>query len=123
MGVGVRIHPVYEALASVSFPHSLPRAKYRKSTEASAQYAERRDPARNPGEFRMKTLQEIRAEHASKSADTIRDAYRAGVMEGLRTAGLIRAWLTSQPDRRWQKKVREMADYAITETKKRNGIE
>lgn len=39
--------------------------------------------------------------------------YQRGKKDGLRIAKVIRGWLTRQPDRAWQKQVREWADKEI----------
>jgi len=44
--------------------------------------------------------------------------YLAGLEIGLGVAERIRGWLTRQPDRIWQREVREWADQAILEARK-----
>ena len=46
-------------------------------------------------------------------AALLRSEYLRGKADGLAVARRIRHWLTRQPDREWQREVREWADEAI----------
>jgi len=45
--------------------------------------------------------------------DLLRESHQRGLEAGLAVARKIRDWLTRQPDREWQRQVREWADAAI----------
>ena len=45
--------------------------------------------------------------------DMLRESHRRGLADGLAVARKIRDWLTRQPDREWQRQVREWADAAL----------
>jgi hypothetical protein len=45
--------------------------------------------------------------------DLLRESHHRGLADGLAVAKKIRDWLTRQPDREWQRQVREWADAAI----------
>jgi len=45
--------------------------------------------------------------------DLLRESHRRGLADGLAVARKIRDWLTRQPDRQWQRQVREWADAEI----------
>jgi hypothetical protein len=46
--------------------------------------------------------------------DLLSAAHRRGINDGLEVARKIRGWLARQPDREWQRQVREWADAEIT---------
>ena len=46
--------------------------------------------------------------------EMLREAHQRGLVEGLAVARKIRDWLTRQPDREWQRQVREWADAEIS---------
>jgi hypothetical protein len=50
--------------------------------------------------------------------DMLRESHRRGLTEGLAVARKIRDWLTRQPDREWQRQVREWADAEIAKAER-----
>ena len=61
----------------------------------------------------MPTVEELNWNFATALEIRLHGEYLRGKVEGLRVAKLIRDWLTRQPDRAWQKQVREWADKEI----------
>jgi hypothetical protein len=61
----------------------------------------------------MPTVEELNRNFATAFEIRLHEEYLRGKMDGLRIAKLIRGRLTRQPDRAWQKQVREWADKAI----------
>lgn len=51
-------------------------------------------------------------------ADMLRESHQRGLDEGLAVARKIRGWLTRQPDREWQRQVREWADAEIAKAER-----
>lgn len=51
--------------------------------------------------------------------DLLQDARQKGLVEGLAVARKIRDWLTRQPDREWQRQVREWADAEIAKAERK----
>ena len=51
--------------------------------------------------------------------DMLQDAHQRGLVEGLAVATKIRDWLTRQPDRKWQRQVREWADAEIAKAERK----
>lgn len=51
--------------------------------------------------------------------DLLQDARQRGLVEGLAVARKIRDWLTRQPDREWQRQVREWADAEISKAERK----
>ena len=51
--------------------------------------------------------------------DMLQDAHQRGLVEGLAVARKIRDWLTRQPDREWQRQVREWADAEIAKAERK----
>lgn len=64
------------------------------------------------------TIEELNRNLETALKSRLRAEYHLGQVEGLRVAKLIRSWLTRQPDRRWQKEVREWADNAIAKAER-----
>jgi hypothetical protein len=56
---------------------------------------------------------DVLQEYDAALAALLRSEYLRGKADGLAVAHRIRAWLTRQPDREWQREVREWADEAI----------
>jgi hypothetical protein len=52
--------------------------------------------------------------------DLLSAAHKRGLADGLAVARKIRDWLTRQPDREWQRQVREWADVEIAKAEKGN---
>jgi len=50
--------------------------------------------------------------------DLLREAHQRGLADGLAVARKIRGWLTRQPDRQWQRQVREWADAEIAKAER-----
>ena len=50
--------------------------------------------------------------------DMLREAHHRGLADGLAVARKIRDWLTRQPDRQWQRQVREWADSEIAKAER-----
>lgn len=61
----------------------------------------------------MPTVEELNRNFETALDTRLRGEYLRGKIEGLRVAKVIRDWLTRQPDRVWQKQVREWADKEI----------
>lgn len=59
------------------------------------------------------TVEKLNRDFAAALEARLHGEYLRGKAEGLRVAKLIRGWLTRQPDRAWQKQVREWADKEI----------
>ena len=52
--------------------------------------------------------------------DLLIAAHQRGLADGLEVARKIRDWLTRQPDRKWQRQVREWADAEIERAEQRH---
>jgi len=51
--------------------------------------------------------------------DLLIAAHQRGLADGLEVARKIRGWLTRQPDREWQRQIREWADAAIAKAEQK----
>jgi hypothetical protein len=51
--------------------------------------------------------------------DLLSAAHQRGLSDGLAVARKIRDWLTRQPDREWQRQVREWADAEIAKAERK----
>jgi len=66
----------------------------------------------------MLTKEEIDRNFNESLKIRLNHEYRKGLNDGLNVARLIRNWLTRQPDRKWQKEVRQWADKEIKRAEK-----
>jgi hypothetical protein len=51
--------------------------------------------------------------------DMLQESYQRGLADGLEVARRIRGWLTREPDRGWQRQVREWADAEIEKAERK----
>jgi hypothetical protein len=58
-------------------------------------------------------MSDVTRQYDAALAALLRSEYQRGKADGLAVARRIRDWLTRQPDRKWQREVREWADEAI----------